>query len=135
MAFERKNLYAIIQSPVILDESVWRYFVTFVPSETYSQRVFDIATNYTIINNPYSEQDRHDLKNKKVLRDLSKDERLKILCQHPALSARLFDLQQKAFWDCVMIGCHKPLGNITDYWRRTEVSLLDEIFLLFLIVF
>jgi hypothetical protein len=135
MAFERKNLYAIIQSPVILDESVWRYFVTFAPSETYSQRLFDIVINYIIINNPYSEQDRLDLMNKKVLRDLSKDERLKILCQHPALSARLFDLQQKAFWDCVMIGCHKPLGNITDYWRRTEVSLLDEIFLLFLIVF
>ena len=37
MAFERKKLLAMIQSPVVTKDGDWRYFVTFAPAETYDQ--------------------------------------------------------------------------------------------------
>ena len=52
--------------------------------------------------------------------DLSKDERVEILRSHPALSCRLFHIKQDILWETVIMGRHKPLGQVIDYWRRTE---------------
>jgi hypothetical protein len=64
------------------------------------------------------------------------------LRQHPALFARLYDKKQDCFWDNLLLGKERPLGLITDYWRRVEVreakyfvSIFVYIYLLSLIIF
>ena len=51
-----------------------------------------------------------------------KEKRSKILKDHPALAARLFQYKQDCIWDCLLQGRSQPVGQITDYWRRIEVS-------------
>ena len=58
---------------------------------------------------------------KALVREQTKDERLKILRDSPALSARLFHYKQEAILEKLMRGQHKPLGDIGDIWRRVEV--------------
>jgi len=52
----------------------------------------------------------------------TKQDRLKILSRHPALSARHFEFQQNSFWECIILGEDKPLDEVSDYWRRQEAS-------------
>jgi len=122
MALERKKLYATIQSPVIAQNAHWRYFVTFAPSETHDPRLFDIVANYTHNNDPYSQIQKENLLASKKLKYRPKQERLEILSTHPALSARLFEYKQNSIWKCVLQGQDKPLGEISDFWRRIEVN-------------
>jgi len=117
MAYERKKLLAMIQSPVVDKFGDWRYFVTFAPAESYDQRLFDVASNYTMMNAPYGEDERYLL----GIPTMEKSERNDVLAKHPALSARLFDLKQHALWECVLQGKHQPMGEVVDFWRRAEV--------------
>jgi hypothetical protein len=118
MAYERKKLLAMIQSPVVDKFGDWRYFVTFAPAESYDQRLFDVASNYTMMNAPYGEDERYPLQTPNV----EKFERNDVLAKHPALLARLFDLKQHALWECVLQGKHQPMGEVVDFWKRAEVG-------------
>ena len=50
--YERKNLMALIPSPVINADGYWRWFITFAPADLYESRLYEIACkeyneNYT----------------------------------------------------------------------------------------
>jgi hypothetical protein len=49
-----------------------------------------------------------------------KIDRIGILRKHPALSCRLHKLRQTGIWDCIILGESKPLGEVVDFWRRSE---------------
>ena len=66
-----------------------------------------------------------------VTKGFSESERIKILREHPAIAARLFQLKQECLWECVLLGSNQPMGKIIDYWRRIEVIFLLEIIDLF----
>lgn len=57
-------------------------------------------------------------------KNLEKEQRTKVLREHPALVARLFHLKQKCLWDFLILGKSKPIGHVVDYWRRVEVRML-----------
>lgn len=47
--------------------------------------------------------------------------RLELLRNHPATAARIYDAKQECLWQQILLGTNRPLGIITDYWRRVEV--------------
>lgn len=46
--YERAKLLAILPSPLITAENVWRYFITFAPADVYEPRLFDITIDEEI---------------------------------------------------------------------------------------
>jgi hypothetical protein len=51
---------------------------------------------------------------------LSKDERINMLRDHPFMSARIFDKMTDLFFEHIINGTDKPLGDVNDYWIRVE---------------
>jgi hypothetical protein len=45
-----------------------------------------------------------------------------LLRNHPATVARLFEIKQECIWNNILQGSNEPIGKITDYWRRIEVT-------------
>jgi hypothetical protein len=110
--YERNKLMAMINSPVVAtSETCWMWFVTLSPADSYDSRLFEIvAKDY---------ESDWSIRTQAV-KDMDLEQREQFLKNHPALSARLFDLKQKCFWDYVVKGTARPLGEITDTWRRIE---------------
>lgn len=88
MKNERNNLMSMLASPVVQADGIWRWFVTFSPADIYEPKLYEILTD----------------KNKEKMKELSKDERKKLLSDHPALAARLFHLKQECIWECILQG-------------------------------
>ena len=78
----------MLASPVVQADGIWRWFVTFSPADIYEPKLYEILTD----------------KNKEKMKELSKDERKKLLSDHPALAARLFHLKQECIWECILQG-------------------------------
>jgi hypothetical protein len=119
-ALERKKLLSMLTNPVVTSEGSWTWFCTFASPEVYESTLFEVAEDAFI------DDTLTDIIKSNVRR-MKKEERLTILKQSPALSARLFHYKQNSFWDLVLMGRHKPLGDISDWWRRVEVCI-DQIF-------
>ena len=51
---------------------------------------------------------------------LTKSERAELLRSHPMIAARIHALSQDAFWKYVLNGRDRPVGKLTDFWRRVE---------------
>ena len=118
-ALERKKLLSMLTSPAITSEGSWSWFATFAAPEVYESTLYETAMDTYLTNDP----DLVDAM-KAAVRRLNKDERLKILRDSPALSARLFHYKQEAIWEKLIKGQHKPIGDIGDIWRRVEVLLV-----------
>ena len=95
MQNERCNLMSMLASPDVESDGIWRWFITFSPADLYDPRLYDIlaATDEELLS--------WDEKHKKA-DAMSKEERQKLLALHPALAARLFQLQMQCLWDCVL---------------------------------
>ena len=115
-ALERKKLLSMLTSPAITSEGSWSWFATFAAPEVYESTLYETAMDAYLTNDP----DVFEAM-KALVREQTKDERLKILRDSPALSARLFHYKQEAIWEKLLRGQHKPLGDIGDIWRRVEV--------------
>ena len=109
----------MLTSPAITSEGSWSWFATFAAPEVYESTLYETAMDTYLINDPARVEAM-----KAVVRRLNKEERLKILRDSPALSARLFHYKQEAIWEKLLKGQHKPLGDIGDIWRRVEVLLV-----------
>ena len=135
--YERGKLMAMIPSPIITNNGCWRLFFTNAPSDVYESRFFDIvgspitdcsvdawisreAKVSSFVLFPYY-RNLICLLLKFQTRLLSEEKRIILLRQHPAIFARLYDKKQDCFWDHLLLGKERPLGLITDYWRRVEV--------------
>jgi hypothetical protein len=115
-ALERKKLLSMLTSPAITSEGSWSWFATFAAPEVYESTLYETAMDAYVTNDPEVFEAM-----KALVRGQNKDERLKILRDSPALSARLFHYKQEAIWEKLLRGQHKPLGDIGDIWRRVEV--------------
>ena len=125
---ERKNLFAMIRSPII---SNIQFFATFAQPDAHLFELYINAVTSSgndllgslgklkYLNHTSSIEAREA-----VVNILSAKTRLIILRKHPALSARLHDLRDDIFWKEILNGKHLPLGQkITDFWRRLEFQL------------
>lgn len=119
---ERKNLLTMISSPVTTTEGQWTWFFTEAQPDKYLAEIFDNAITSarealgTGIGASLAERQNRS-------RLLTSGQRAEILRDHPFLSARIHGLQQKAFWECVLQGADKPLGEIADFWLRVEFQM------------
>ena len=123
MQQQQRQLLAMIASPVTTDKGSWSYFVTMVQPDHHSPDLYDnIITSACRdgIDFTSSLEDR-----RRAADGLSAAERLKLLRAHPVLSARLFALQQNAFFKHILCGGDKPLGLVLDFWRRVEFQARD----------
>lgn len=116
IAHERKKLLAMIASPILNELGSWRWFVTFAPADNYDIRLYEICMDGTSGRKTWNE--RHN-----SARELTLVERERVLKNHPALAARLFDLKQRCIWDYVLKGRARPFGEIVDTWRRVEFQM------------
>jgi hypothetical protein len=122
MAAKRKQLLSMISSPATTVYGVWQYFFTECQPDMHLTELFDNAItsanpHITSHTQPWYASETSKQQNSD---GLTKPQRARILRDHPYLSARLHAAQQSAFWEFVMNGKHKPLGEILDWWRRVE---------------
>jgi len=117
-ALERKKLLSMLTNPVVTTVGAWSWFASFAAPEVYECTLYEVAEDAYI-----SPRDTSAVKS--YVRCLTKSQRLTILKESPALSARLFHLKQEAFWNTVLMGKSEPLGPIGDWWRRVEVRYIS----------
>ena len=141
IAYERKKLLAMISSPLITNDSSWRWFLTMSPADTYEPLLFQIAylgyydkyenlSDELIDQEPQTAEEKEwlEVTREKEIKRLTKIERLDILRRHPALSARIFEIKQEAIHHCIINGVNAPLGIVSHFWRRIEVNCFIIIF-------
>lgn len=122
---EQKKLLSMVNSPVTNSKGQWRYFLTQAQSDLYMPELYDNA----ITSADMLAVDRFchygsSIEDRRILSSqLKKSERALILKDHPHLSARLFSLQQDAYWKYIIHGSAKPLGTVCDEWRRVEFQM------------
>ena len=95
MQNERNKLMAMLASPEIKSEGIWRWFLTITPNDLYDSRLYEILVD----DNDLSWKDRA-VKSKQLTLQQRKD----LLVTHPALAARLFDIKLKCIFDCILKG-------------------------------
>eukprot|EP01034_Spumella_vulgaris_P035454 gene35454-43716_t len=119
---KRKQLLAMICSPATTARGVWMWFYTECQPDMYMAEIYDNAITSASLSTPTLALPWHaTLEERRTNSDLlTKAQRAKILRDHPFMSARLHAEHQTIFWDCILNGKHKPLGTITDSWRRVE---------------
>ena len=120
MAKEKNKLLSLVGSPLLKIDGTSRWFITMAQADVYEPRLYEICLDDN------SGQENHNWcwsERQKIAKQLTKEEREKILKRHPALTARMFDLKQSCIWDCIINGKHQPLGKIIDTWRRIEFQL------------
>jgi len=95
---ERKKLMCMISSPIIKQNANWRYFLTMAPSDVYDARLYDIVSDAELQDVPHSADDLDRWAERRHISDTkTKAERLRMLRNHPALSARLFNWNSQVF--------------------------------------
>jgi hypothetical protein len=118
--YERKNMHAMVTSPVITNDSVWRWFVTFAFADLQESRLFEVILDNT--QHVDSTPDKRNWEERlHAVTALDKKTRRKMLRSHPALVARLFDSKQECIWAYILAGFDAPLGVLVDFMRRVEV--------------
>ena len=121
---ERKKLMCMISSPIIKQTSNWRYFLTMAPSDVYDSRLYDIVSDAQLQDILHNADDLDRWAERRNISDTkTKAERLSLLRNHPALSARLFNWKQSSIWAFLINGSKMPFGSVQDFWRRIEFQL------------
>jgi hypothetical protein len=120
MKSKRRNLLAMISSPVTNKNAMWAYFYTEAQADTYLAELYDNAVcsdRHSALRVPWHAPLAVRQRNSDFL---NRRERLEILRDHPLLSARLHAAQQTVFWQYVIYGKARPFGEVMDFWRRVE---------------
>ena len=121
MQNERCKLMAMLASPAIVSEGTWRWFLTLTPNDIYDSRLYEIlAADY---NNKLTWSADDFRKRRVIVKSMSLEDRKVLLSKSPALVARLFEIKIKCIFDNILLGKDQPLGEIIDYFRRTEFQL------------
>ena len=109
---QRRNILSLISWPLVRQHGVFTWFNTLSPVDSVSPILFTqyISTTYK----------KSWEESKVIAMGLSDKQRETILRRHPALASRIFVLKSEAFFECIVNGESKPLGNVKDYFRRTE---------------
>ena len=108
----RHNVLSLIMDSMVKLRGVFTWFLTMAPVDTHGPVLF---TQYL---QSLRKTTWEDASAYAAL--LSMPEREDILRRHPALAVRNFLAKQSAFKTCVLNGESQPLGDITDWFERTE---------------
>ena len=103
IAYERKQLLAMLTSTIVTSSGMLSIFGTNSPCDRFNPELYDIVK-------PGMDGGRK----------LSSVERAEILRTHPALAARIFDARVTALFKNIYGGTAQPFGAITDSWIRVE---------------
>ena len=115
MEQERNRLRSLVTSPVTTKDGHWRWFFTQAQSDLHSPYIYDNVVDSYSCND--SIEDRHAKTDA-----LMKDQRRQLLLKNPVVAVRVWKLQQRAFFDCIINGCSKPLGGEVTYGGQNRVS-------------
>ena len=80
---------SLVGSLLLRIDGTWRWFITFAQADVYVSRLED---NSGQVNHNWCWSDRL-----RIAKELTKEEREKILKRHPALTARMFDLNNRVY--------------------------------------
>ena len=95
MQNERNNLMSMLASPSVEEDGIWRWFLTFSPADLFDPRLYEVLAA--------SDEEFPNWEERKIrAREMPMNQRSEILSLHPALAARLFELQQKDVWDFIL---------------------------------
>ena len=103
IAFERKQLLAMLTSRIVSASGMLTIFGTHAPCDRWNPELYDIVDP----------------------RDLTPQERAGILRSHPALAARIFNARVTAMFKHIYEGEAQPFGKVTDHWIRVEFQGLS----------
>ena len=99
MQNERCKLMAMLASPDIASEGIWRWFLTITPNDIYDSRLYEILATTNEGEITWNNDNRTIL-----AKSMTEEERKELLVKHPALAARLFDIKLKCIFDCILLG-------------------------------
>ena len=116
---ERRKLMALINSPLTNDKAQWRYFFTLAQADMYLPEIYMNAITSSNFENKLPIDSTYD-ERLIASKQLTKQERITLLRDHPFLSARIFDKMIDIFFDKIINGRDLPLGKIIDIWIRIE---------------
>lgn len=95
MKNERCNLMSMLAAPSVEEDGIWRWFVTLSPADLFDPRLYEVLAA--------SDEEFLNWEERRIkARSMSKEKRAELLSLHPALAARLFEIQQQAIWDCII---------------------------------
>lgn len=116
--FKKKaaELMAMLYSPAVTGNGVWRWFRTESQPDRYLSTIYDNAVTSTMPAN----LDVSLVERRRLSDALTSSQRATILRDHPALSSRIHYLQQALMYEHVLCGKDKPLGTISDRFSRLE---------------
>ena len=112
-ALLRTQALSIVSSPVVLERGQFTWFFTRAHPDLPSPYLYAIIDHGGDSSRSYSDSFES-------VKQLDEKSRLIILRNHPALSVRCYYLQQMAYWDNILMGKSKPLGEVTDYIKSGE---------------
>jgi len=87
------------------------------------RQMITVFTTENYIFHPENELIDVDYVRNKVVDELTLAQRTELLVNHPALAVRMFDFQQTALFETIILGHSKPFGDILDLWIRIEFQL------------
>jgi hypothetical protein len=93
----------MLTNPVVTSQGSWTWFCTFASPEVYESTLYEVAEDAFI------EESLTD-RIKSNVRRMKRSERLLILKESPALSARLFHYKQKLLLGFVSYGTAQTFG-------------------------
>ncbi len=116
---ERKRLYSIVGSPIYKGKP-WRWFVTFSNSDIFEEYIYRIIFND---GNGNIKDDSGNIlsheEGERFLKNLSKEQRINLLRNHPAVATRTFMIKQDLIMKYIVKG-DSTFGKLTDHWIRIE---------------
>ena len=124
MAQMRAQLLSLISSPLTTSESEWNFFFTTAQPDHHTALLYDncitSSIHLLIGSNINIDHTASIIQRREAVDQLTPTQRLRLLQHHPTLCARLFDIQQRAYFEIILCGHDLPLGIIDDFWRRME---------------
>ena len=124
MAQMQRQLLSLISSPLTTSKSEWNFFFTTAQPDHHTPLLYDncITSSYHLLMGSGINVDHTAsiIQRRDAVDQLTTTQRLHLLKHHPILCARLFDIQQQAYFEIILCGQDAPLGQIDDFWRRGE---------------
>ena len=98
------------------------WFTTFASADPHHDDIFRIITGTDPHCKPICDASTTAERDRviRLVDEYSDQQRVQLLGEHPALQARIFLLKMDGLWLHVIRGQHKPLGFLSDLWRRIE---------------
>ncbi len=142
MDIQRNRLRSVVNSPITTKNGHWRWFFTQSQSDLHSPLIFDnlVCSDSSSIEDRHAKCDALSKVQRKSMFDqcslfvsfifihLEQEQRRMLLIKNPVMPVRIWKLQQRAFFDCILNGCSKPLGgDVVDWVDKTEFQMKSTI--------